>query len=145
MPKKIIDEFSNLPQKYRWRKRHPEKWKVNNDKADKKWRESDKGRLSKKKTALKIHRKLRLKVITLLGGKCSNPFNIDHSSFEKEPDYINSLQVDHINGGGVKERKKLGSNGMYYKVLKNSEGYQLLCANCNWIKRWKNKEFNQYH
>src|SRR3989304_5611247 len=83
MPKKIIDEFSNLPQKYRWRKRHPEKWKVNNDKADKKWRESDKGRLSKKKTALKIHRKLRLKVITLLGGKCSNPFNIDHSSFEK--------------------------------------------------------------
>ncbi len=54
-----------------------------------------------------------------------------------------ALQIDHINGGGRNERTKLG--GIYYKkVLEsiiNKEGkYQLLCANCNFIKRYENNE-----
>ena len=56
-----------------------------------------------------------------------------------------ALQIDHINGGGSKERKERGFNGNFHRhVLKsfiNKENkYQLLCANCNWIKRVENNE-----
>lgn len=52
-----------------------------------------------------------------------------------------ALQIDHVNGGGRKERKvslKLYSE----KIRKNPTQYQVLCANCNSIKRHENKEFN---
>lgn len=54
-----------------------------------------------------------------------------------------ALQVDHINGGGSKDRKEQGT-GFWEKVIKSyksGEGkYQLLCANCNFIKRYENNE-----
>ena len=56
-----------------------------------------------------------------------------------------ALQIDHVNGDGYKESRGI-SHGEDYnvKVLKsflNKENkYQLLCANCNWIKRAENKE-----
>ena len=54
------------------------------------------------------------------------------------------LQIDHINGGGVKELKKVNGTEHTKKVIRsvlNKENkYQLLCANCNWIKRVLNKE-----
>lgn len=49
------------------------------------------------------------------------------------------LQVDHINGGGCKHLKSFPSNNSFYGWLKKSgypEGFQILCANCNWIKRF---------
>ena len=76
----------------------------------------------------------RKKAISLLGGKCKK------CGF---PD-IRALQIDHINGGGNIESKKFGSYHMYLKIKKsiNTEkyNYQVLCANCNWIKRYENKE-----
>lgn len=52
-----------------------------------------------------------------------------------------ALQVDHINGDGYKER------GNIHKRLKliqlNPTAYQILCANCNWIKRVVNGEYRQ--
>jgi len=82
----------------------------------------------------KYHANLRAKVIALLGGKCAKcPFT--------DP---RALQVDHINGGGAKERRTKGTrgnSGVNHKILSGqTEGYQLLCANCNWIKRIENKE-----
>lgn len=56
------------------------------------------------------------------------------------------LQIDHIKGGGLQQRKLIGGNDIkYYKnILKEiKEGrnkYQLLCANCNWRKRTENGE-----
>lgn len=55
-----------------------------------------------------------------------------------------ALQIDHINGGGVRELKSL-SYTQYYKKIResltnNRKEYQLLCANCNWIKRHENNE-----
>jgi len=70
----------------------------------------------------------------VLGGKCVNCGFADSRA----------LQIDHIHGNGTKEKgKKAGL--MYYKdVLKhieeNNTKYQLLCANCNWIKRFENNE-----
>lgn len=72
--------------------------------------------------------------ITLLGSKCKK------CGF----DDIRALQVDHVNGGGTKEIRKLGGGAYWNRVIKsvlnNENKYQLLCANCNWIKRFENKE-----
>jgi hypothetical protein len=84
--------------------------------------------------------KRRIEIIQLLGSKCANPYNLPH------PDWCNSpecLQVDHINGGGYKERHRFKSPYSLYKYIleqikEGSPFYQLLCANCNWIKRSKN-------
>lgn len=86
-------------------------------------------------------RKLREKIIGLLGGKCANPnCPILPEKMDKE-----ALQIDHINGGGLKEYKNLKNSYSYYKNILNkiqsgSKDYQLLCVYCNWIKRIKNNE-----
>ena len=76
----------------------------------------------------------RIKLIHLLGGVCKRCGFSD----------IRALQLDHINGGGLKEQKKLGTHVMYRKYLldlaKAKACLQVLCANCNWIKRHTNSE-----
>ena len=54
------------------------------------------------------------------------------------------LQIDHVNGGGTKEKRQYIQRPTYYiKILKDESGkYQVLCANCNWIKRAERKEMN---
>jgi hypothetical protein len=123
-------------------------WSLNNkDKSAKyqsKWRDNQSMEDKKEEIKSKINsnRLLRLRVISKLGSKCSNPFDIDHSSFEKEIDYIRCLQIDHIDGGGSKELENIGRSRLHRKILKDSTGYQLLCANCNWLKRFKKNETN---
>jgi hypothetical protein len=88
------------------------------------------------------HHERRMKAFELLGGKCANPFNLPH------PDWCNDwrcLQIDHINGGGCEHHKKRKAQGIISDVIKDPDRklkYQLLCANCNWIKRFKDKEHN---
>lgn len=90
--------------------------------------------------------KTRNEVIQVLGGKCVNPYNL-----QPHPDWCNDsscLQIDHINGGGRQEVKKFTNSLAFYryvlKQVKNkSKDYQLLCANCNLIKREKNREFRK--
>lgn len=58
-----------------------------------------------------------------------------------------ALQVDHINGGGSKDKKNITRH--YYNVVIESvmageKKYQLLCANCNWIKRAEKQEVAGY-
>lgn len=50
------------------------------------------------------------------------------------------LQVDHINGGGSKQRRKMNALDRCKHVLRYREQYQLLCANCNTRKKYLNKE-----
>lgn len=79
--------------------------------------------------------------------QCSNPYN-QH----KEPyTDIRALSIDHINGGGGKHRRLLfGENKKggrsFYRWLQDNkypDGYQVLCMNCQWIKRNENKELNK--
>jgi len=72
---------------------------------------------------------MRAKVIT----HYSNGTNKCVCCGEAEPRF---LTIDHINGGGKKERKESGRNRSYsfYKnLIKNNypEGLQVLCFNCN--------------
>ena len=55
-------------------------------------------------------------------------------------DNYNGLQFDHKNNDGAQDRKRFKShNAMMSYYLKNpeeaQEKLQVLCANCNWIKR----------
>lgn len=55
-----------------------------------------------------------------------------------------ALQIDHINGEGRQHRKQFTSNKHYMKYIKdNPSGFQILCANCNFIKRDENNEFRK--
>lgn len=79
--------------------------------------------------------KYRASIFEMLGYKCAR------CGF----DDVRALQIDHKNGGGNNERKlNLGRKDYYKRILdKISEGntdYQILCANCNWIKRFENNE-----
>jgi predicted restriction endonuclease len=74
---------------------------------------------------------VRNQVITILGGKCAMcGFNDTRA-----------LHIDHINGGGTKENHKFGPQRYVNYVKTNCEGLQLLCANCNMIKKAENKEY----
>lgn len=80
----------------------------------------------------RIYRKqIRAAVLAFLGGCCSRCGFSDPRA----------LQVDHVNGGGYTHRKGKSGLNIYLDVLKDRGGpYQLLCANCNWIKRDENNE-----
>ncbi len=56
-----------------------------------------------------------------------------------------ALQIDHVNGGGNKEHKEISNAYSFLKkVATDATGsYQLLCANCNWIKRAEQREHNR--
>lgn len=56
-----------------------------------------------------------------------------------------ALQIDHVFGDGFLRNKINGvgrgdSSSVYQEVLKEPERFQILCANCNWIKRVQNQE-----
>ncbi len=75
--------------------------------------------------------KRRREVLTALGGQCVQCGIADYRV----------LQIDHVNGGGSKEHKTMSRTTFITKVLADKDdNYQLLCANCNWIKRFDNNE-----
>lgn len=84
---------------------------------------------------------MRRKVLHLLGGKCIKCKFSDSRA----------LHIDHINGCPCpsSQRSKHGESGMglLRKILngkKDISKYQILCANCNWIKRFENGEHGNY-
>jgi len=84
---------------------------------------------------IKSYQKLRKFFFDILGYKC----------VKCGLDDIRILQFDHIKGGGVKEQKFHGNNArMYIYYRKHSEDitktFQILCPNCNMLKRIINKE-----
>lgn len=82
-------------------------------------------------------KKLRERVIHLLGGECRR------CGFKD----FRALQIDHVHGSGAKELNKVGRHSYHLNVIKHirngGRDYQLLCANCNWIKRHENEEKKQ--
>lgn len=82
-----------------------------------------------KRISIKQNREIRLSMFEILGGAYCKRCGFSD---------IRALQVDHINGCGTKNRKI----GFYLlKEIKDSpHKFQILCANCNWIKRTENGE-----
>lgn len=77
--------------------------------------------------------RIKLAIHALLGEKCL------HCGFTDNK----ALQIDHINGGGNQEVKNIVGNyqlRVLQSIIRGEKKYQLLCANCNWIKRVENNE-----
>ena len=115
--RKFLDKILDTPELKDKRIKRLKEWRTNNEST---------------------HAKLRKEVLHFLGNKCVrcgiNDFRV--------------LQIDHINGNGYQEKKRFGRGGQasvkYYRhvIAVAGEGYQLLCANCNWIKRYEQQEQN---
>ena len=63
-------------------------------------------------------------------------------------DDIRALSIDHINGGGRKHIRGLYGRGgaHFYRLLRRNgypEGYQTLCMNCQWVKRFDKREWGK--
>jgi len=91
------------------------------------------------KSARAYQKRIRMRAIERLGGKCVI------CGF----DDVRALQIDHIKGGGNAEARAKYRAGIFRivgtaELSYVKEHYQLLCANCNWIKRFENKEMNQH-
>jgi predicted HNH restriction endonuclease len=114
----------------RWRQKNPEK--VLAQKA--KYYERNKIVIAARRAPGNLERSkaLRAKALEVFGSVCGSCGFSD----------VRALQIDHVNGGGGAERAVIKSRHSFYnKVIADSTGYQLLCANCNWIKRAENKEY----
>lgn len=79
--------------------------------------------------SLKRDKQLRSDLFKLLGGK-----KCKKCGFSDE----RALQFDHKRGGGCKDRKSYKFYLNNPKLAKKT--LQILCANCNWIKRFTKKE-----
>lgn len=105
-------------------------------KSQKKWFQKNKVSITEKRKSKR--QELRFKLLSVLGNKCVQCGFSDYRA----------LQIDHINGNGAQERKNHNGSLRSKYFLNEAEldfekflsRYQLLCANCNWIKRDTNNE-----
>lgn len=78
----------------------------------------------------------RLTAMRVLGGKCAGYDNANGCPWKvTDP---RALQFDHVNGLNGKKREP--HHKMYYNIIHHraeSGYYQLLCANCNYIKKYE--------
>ena len=78
--------------------------------------------------------RIRAEAIRALGGRCVR------CGYDAD---IRALQIDHIRGDGAQMRRANDRRALYKSVtVSGSQGrYQILCANCNVIKRDENREY----
>jgi len=80
--------------------------------------------------------KLKIVVLTHYGSRLDYP-----SCVGCEESRLNCLTIDHIHGGGREHLTKIG--GHVYDWLKQHSyptGYQTLCMNCQFIKKFEENE-----
>jgi len=104
------------------------KYRANNPDVRKKERKSDK----------EHRRKLKFEVLLHYSIPCAIPVPICAECHFSD---IRALSLDRINGKHKKTTKLYGDN--LYQDLKKKDypdGWQVLCMNCQWVKRYENKE-----
>lgn len=122
-----------------WRKKNPERWKeiATASRAGWKLRNRDKHRECQREHRYAV----RKEILTLIGGalRCQScGFDADWRC----------LQIDHIFGNGKHDTRtnaaltNLWALRNWVQVYPDAARsiYQVLCANCNWIKRYENGE-----
>ena len=142
-----------LQHKDTWNKLTPEQSEKLNTKRRERWNNDPEYREKRKAESRKYHstdefrkkraladriknRLLRQQLLQLLGNKCVKCDFID----------VRALQVEHKKGGGRAEQRKFnGTQRMYKYYLDNpkqaKKQLQVMCANCNWIKRIEKREY----
>jgi len=143
MPYADYEKHKAHGREYYWRNREKIREKAKCFYQENRLRLVEKGKeywrnnLIARKAYHKKHNRTRLeylknKVFGLLGHVCSR------CGFEDK----RALQIDHIEGGGTKDLKQVGNRLVYLKLVleAGTKKYQILCANCNWIKRHERDE-----
>ena len=135
--KQYTQEIKDIvKEKVKEKKRHKRRYKKHKvmyqDRELKRYYEHRKERT---KTVRSHYKKLRMLILNKFGNKCVKCGFSDPRA----------LQVDHIHGGGCKDQKSRSNYlGFLKEVLEDTKGrFQVLCANCNWIKRMENHEHRQ--
>jgi hypothetical protein len=133
-----------LKRQKEYREKHPEEirlkqkeYRIKNQERirnmEKKSKEKHKERC--KEYSRTYAKKLKLEVLTHYGGSPPKCACCGETIFE-------FLTIDHIDGGGHKERERLNRFGhnFYVWLRKNNypKGYQVLCYNCNCGKKGNN-------
>lgn len=116
-------------------------WKNRQKNIDKtyKWREKNREKFLRysREYAQSSRYKLRQEIFKKYGSKCKKCGFSD----------LRALQIDHVDGGGTQEFKKVFNSrraDFLKAVLKDTKNqYQILCANCNFIKRYENNELKK--
>ena len=113
----------------------PEEKKESRLKTIKLYSLTDRGKAAQKRSQESWYNRTIGAIYGVLGSKCIKCGFVD----------IRALQIDHINGDGAEHRKKNGNSNSYYSsilksVIAGENKYQILCANCNFIKARENNE-----
>lgn len=130
--KKYYQRIKSDPEKYKkylerlreWRKKNPDKMKKLGE------RYYAKHRSEKCERVKRWHQTLKLEVLTHYSNGEPHCACCGESRVE-------FLCIDHIQGGGLKHRRIVGTGTAFYKWLKKNgfpSGYQVLCYNCNMAK-----------
>jgi len=101
--------------------------------------------VKQKEATQRYQSNLRDKALAILGGRCANPncgwVNEDGTRGCKDK---RCLQIDHKKGFGGIDRKRWKSQEAQYRFiihnLAREEWFQILCCNCNTIKKIVNGE-----
>lgn len=124
--------LTNAEKARRYRARHPERVKVAQDVYGQKVE----NKARRRAYSLTFSKRAKKAAYDLLGTECVRCGFSDPRA----------LQIDHIEGKGHQQRKAITKN--FYRVvveeiLSGENKYQILCANCNWIKRSENNEYKK--
>lgn len=77
------------------------------------------------------NQELRAMVFDLIGRECN------YCGYKD----MRAITIDHIDGGGSRERAQMGARFVYIKIIgKRGIGYQPLCLNCQAVKRIEEEE-----
>src|SRR5581483_3439510 len=105
------------------------------------WKKRNRPKMNDAKATWRLQTKRR--AFAILGDKCSNPACqwLNGDGTRGCTDH-RCLQIDHVKSDGRLERvsgKSYNSLSIYRKIVRGVEieRYQLLCANCNWLKRYE--------
>ena len=118
----------------------PDKFRARSKESSAKLLSTEEGRARYKVYYQRYRDRIFQELMDFFGGKCVR------CGFDDG----RALQMDHIHGRGQADRKKPGGfclSRRHTVVMKNPDWaratFQLLCANCNCIKRVENKEYGK--
>lgn len=118
----------------KWYKKNLEKVRKYKASNMKKYRKRNPEKYNKQSRDAKA--RIREKIFKLYGNQCVSCGFTDRRA----------LTLDHIKNNGAEERRLLGERGVYYRAIDEyrPEEYQILCMNCQFIKRVEVGRQNQW-
>ena len=122
--KNFMEKYAKTYQWKKWYEQHKPERRI----ADKKYRDRTRSEILSKFTNGKNCCE------GLNGAECTSNCGPNGTN----PNKIDLLELDHINGGGNRHRKKTKRTNLYFWIFYNNipkNGFRILCSNCNKIEK----------